>query len=282
LTSPTPHAHLQTAGQSPSSTPPPPPLPPPPPYHLSSTETLLMTALVYNIVVTPRTGIWLRERPPALTRMLKPVAVLPIHPPPPVQPSPNVKAVEEKALKRNQGGEASEGGYSRRRGEGCGGDEERQRGSHDPVSGGSGVRERRLTDKTKRDLSCAPSRLDLSSCLPTPLPHHSPMSHPSLPSTTTLFTPLTRSSTHRTPTLSAILPYFHPPPTTHLLFHPNDPTLEVWTSFSSLSYPLIIALTGWRARGHEKARHRQRLSVRQQQLGQIWECWVFFAELQHS
>ncbi|KAK5613685.1 hypothetical protein CRENBAI_017625 [Crenichthys baileyi] len=41
-----------------------------------------------------------------------------------------------------------------------------KRGSHDPVSGGSGVSERRLTDNPKREASCVPSQLDLSSFLP--------------------------------------------------------------------------------------------------------------------
>lgn len=56
LTSPTPHSHLQTAGHFPSL------LSvsflPLSPYHLISTETPLMTALVYSVVVTP--WAWVR------------------------------------------------------------------------------------------------------------------------------------------------------------------------------------------------------------------------------
>lgn len=93
-----------------------------------------------------------------------------------------------------------------------------QRGSHDPVSGGSGVSERRLTDKPERDASCVPSHLDLSSFLPSLSlfllrdPPFSSLSQYPLHSPQWL-------SAYRAPALSSPRPSPFPF-STHLLFHP--------------------------------------------------------------
>lgn len=93
-----------------------------------------------------------------------------------------------------------------------------QRGSHDPVSGGSGVRERRLTDRTKRDLSCSILGWTFHPSFP-PTPHCSPMTHPSLFfNRSPLHFARSLSTTQQPQPLSVPLAAALPPH--HLLFHP--------------------------------------------------------------